>query len=359
MWREDVSLLICPACRSPLDVLWDNSEDGALGHVNGVCYEVVPVIGGIPRLVVGSARGLVAAVHARWLATHEPFGGWVLGEARFRPDLHLVDRFDREWHQFAEMEPAERSRIFERYFDLVPPALLGPGNVVLDAGCGGGRWAAEVASRGARVIALDLGQSVELAARHVGPPALFIQADVREVPVAPGSVDLAYSVGVLHHIKETELAVDRIVQTIRPGGWFLVYLYYALDGRGPLFRSVFAVVDGLRRVISSLPQFLIAPTTTAIAALVYLPLARLARVLELARLGRLADRIPLRFYSALSFRTMRNDSIDRFGTRLEKRYRREEVIGLLERAGLEDVRVSEEPPYWHAVGRRPTTLVRP
>jgi len=49
--------------------------------------------------------------------------------------------------------------------------------------------------------------------------------------------------------------------------------------------------------------------------------------------------------------------LDRFGTKLEKRYRRDEVIGLLERAGLEDIRVSERPPYWHAVGRRPTVAV--
>lgn len=131
-------------------------------------------------------------------------------------------------------------------------------------------------------------------------------------------------------------------------------MYYALDGRGRLFRATFTLVDGLRRVISSLPQLLLVPITTAIAGVVYLPLARLARVLEAVGLKALADRIPLRIYSALSFRTMRNDSLDRFGTKLEKRYRRDEVIGLLERAGLEDIRVSERPPYWHAVGRRPT-----
>lgn len=354
MWRDDVSLLVCPACRSPLDVLWSSADDGALGHPRGTCSEVFPVIAGLPRLLLGSAREIAMIAHPGWFAANEPLRGWSAGATPPRPDIQLVHRFDREWKQFADMRPAERALVFERYFDLVPPMLLGPGKTVLDAGCGGGRWAAEVASRGARVIALDLGESIELAARHVGPPALFVQADVRDVPLAARSVDLAYSLGVLHHIEETDLAVRRIVETIKPGGWFFVYLYYALDGKGRLFRATFTVVDGLRRVISSLPQSVLAPITTVIAAVVYLPLARLARILEAAGLKALADRIPLRIYSALSFRTMRNDSLDRFGTKLEKRYRRDEVIGLLERAGLEDIRVSDRPPYWHAVARRPT-----
>ena len=354
MWREDVSLLVCPACRSPLDVLWSSSDDGALGRVRGACSEVFPVIAGLPRLLLGTARESVVVTHPGWFAAHGPLRDWSAGETPPRPDIQLVHRFDREWKQFADMRPAERTLIFERYFDLVQAKLLGPGNTILDAGCGGGRWAVEVASRGGRVIALDLGQSIELAARHVGPPALFVQADIRDVPLAARSVDLAYSLGVLHHIEETDLAVHRIVETIKPGGWFLIYLYYALDGRGRLFRAAFALVDRLRRVISSLPQLLLVPITTAIAGVVYLPLARLARVLEAVGLKALADRIPLRIYSALSFRTMRNDSLDRFGTKLEKRYRRDEVIGLLERAGLEDIRVSEGSPYWHAVGRRPT-----
>ena len=353
VWWDDLALLVCPACRLPPDVLWGGSDDGVLGHVSGACSEVFPVIAGSPRLVLGSARGIVTAAHPDWFAAHG-LRGWSTDRSRSGSDLQLVQRFDREWQQFADMRPAERALVFERYFDLVPPMLLGPGNTVLDAGCGGGRWAAEVASRGARVIALDLGQSIELAARHVGPSALFVQADVRDVPLAACSVDLAYSLGVLHHIEETDLAVRRIIETIRPGGWFLVYLYYALDGRGALFRATFTFVDGLRRVISSLPQLTLAPITAVIAAVVYLPLARLARLLEALGLNTIADRVPLRIYSRLSFRTMRTDSLDRFGTKLEKRYRRDEVITLLERAGLEDIRVSERLPYWHAVGRRPT-----
>ena len=49
---------------------------------------------------------------------------------------------------------------------------------------------------------------------------------------------------------------------------------------------------------------------------------------------------------------MLNDSLDRFGTRLEKRYSRAQMLELLRGAGLHDVRVSDRPPYWHGLGLR-------
>jgi len=49
---------------------------------------------------------------------------------------------------------------------------------------------------------------------------------------------------------------------------------------------------------------------------------------------------------------MRNDALDRFGTRLEKRYSRKDVLLLLEGAGLENVVFADGPPWWVAVGWR-------
>ena len=49
---------------------------------------------------------------------------------------------------------------------------------------------------------------------------------------------------------------------------------------------------------------------------------------------------------------MRNDALDRFGTRLEKRYSKQQVISLLEGAGFEDVVFSDGPPWWVAMAKR-------
>ncbi len=54
---------------------------------------------------------------------------------------------------------------------------------------------------------------------------------------------------------------------------------------------------------------------------------------------------------------MRSGALDRFGTRLEKRYSRTEVVELLEGSGLTDIVFSDGPPWWVAVGRKPANRI--
>ena len=90
--------------------------------------------------------------------------------------------------------------------------------------------------------------------------------------------------------------------------------------------------------------------TTIIAALVYWPLARLAKLAE--RMGRDVVHLPLSIYRNRTFYVMRTDALDRFGTRLEHRFTREQIDQMMREAGLEEICFSENPPYWVAVGRR-------
>jgi hypothetical protein len=108
------------------------------------------------------------------------------------------------------------------------------------------------------------------------------------------------------------------------------------------------ISDGLRRVISHLPHGPKLALTSVIALLVYYPLARVARLG--ARLGADVDGFPLSVYRDRSLYMMRTDAYDRFGTRLEKRFRAEEIRGMLETAGLERISFSDDYPYWCAVG---------
>lgn len=210
------------------------------------------------------------------------------------------------------------------------------------------------------MVAVDLGLSVELARDNTASTGrvALLQADLNALPLAPGTFDWAFSLGVLHHIERPARALRQIVDVIRPGGTMLLYLYYALDNRGPAFRALFASVDLLRRIFSVSPRPVVFVFSAVVAAFVYWPLARGAQLL--ARLGasRLADSIPLTYYRDLSFRTMRNDSLDRFGTRVEQRFTRAEMTQLMMDAGLADVRVSPGPPYWHATATRPNSGVQ-
>ncbi len=110
------------------------------------------------------------------------------------------------------------------------------------------------------------------------------------------------------------------------------------------------VSDLGRRVISVMPHGMRFATSQALAASVYWPLARSARVLE--RFGVGVDNLPLSAYRERSFYVMRTDALDRFGTRLEQRFTRVQIRTMMESAGLERVTFSDGLPYWCALGYR-------
>jgi hypothetical protein len=140
------------------------------------------------------------------------------------------------------------------------------------------------------------------------------------------------------------------VKKLKPGAPFLVYLYYRLEGRPLWFRLLWRGSDGLRRIIFRLPFKKRKAVTNVIAALIYWPVARGARLAERAGLD--PSGLPLSAYRSLSFYTMRTDALDRFGTRLEQRFSRAEIESMMSAAGLVNIQFSEREPYWVACGRR-------
>jgi SAM-dependent methyltransferase/uncharacterized protein YbaR (Trm112 family) len=348
-------LLRCPVCRGEVEFrgLDHSNTQGLLEHRRAGCDELYPVIDGIPRMLVGPARAEMVRARRDWFAAWPETASlaerWGAGTAADP----VIAGFDDEWSRFREVGTADQSQVFDLYFDLVPATCFAPSLTVLDAGSGAGRWAHEVSQRGPRVIAVDLGRSIEMTRANTSPERVAcVQADLRALPLAADAVDWAYSLGVLHHTTAPELGLANVVSSVRPGGLVLLYLYYALDQRGPVFRGVFQAVDLARRVISRQPRAAARAIATVIAASVYWPLARGGAVLERAGAPGLAAKLPLSFYRHLSFATMRNDSLDRFGTRLERRYTRAGMQELMREAGLVDVRISDAPPYWHGVGSK-------
>jgi hypothetical protein len=63
--------------------------------------------------------------------------------------------------------------------------------------------------------------------------------------------------------------------------------------------------------------------------------------------------MPLSIYHDQPFYIIRNDSLDRFGTKLEQRFSRVQVEEMMKKTGLEEIVISPGMPYWHAVGRKP------
>lgn len=272
-------------------------------------------------------------------------------------NLHqaTVTGFGDEWARFDQsgLNAAERQQIFDDYFRILPAGVLNSDATGFDLGSGSGRWAQVVAPKVAQLHCLDASEDALRVARKnlaAQPNVTFHHTTIENSDLADGSMDFGYSLGVLHHLPDTQQAMANAVKKIKSGGWFLVYLYYRFDNAPFWFRALWQLSDVVRRGISRLPFRLRSKICEVIAALVYWPLARSAAAVKKLR-GKY-EWIPLSYYHDKSFYTMRTDALDRFGTQLEQRFTKKEIEAMMRASGLTEIRFSEQRPYWVAAGRK-------
>lgn len=269
-------------------------------------------------------------------------------------DDEVVEDFGAEWSRFDQsgLSETERQLIFDNYFAIFPWAKVKPDAVGFDLGCGTGRWAALVAPRVGHLHCIDPSVAIDIAASnlHQFENCSFHLATVDDIPLDEDSMDFGYSLGVLHHLPDPKEGLRSCVKKLKSGAPFLLYMYYAFDNQPSWFRMLWKVSDMLRNIISKLPRTPRYLISQIIAVLVYFPLARIAKLLELAGIS--LQSFPLSAYRNRSLYTMRTDALDRFGTKLERRFTRAEIEDMMEDAGLEDIKFSTNAPFWRAVGSK-------
>lgn len=270
-------------------------------------------------------------------------------------DRRTVADFGREWASFdqTQLDDDERQRLFDSYFAVFPFDDLPPDPEGFDLGCGSGRWAALVAPKVGKLHCIDpAAEALDVCERRLAghDNVEFHLAGAGAIPVPDGSQDFGYSLGVLHHIPDTARAMRDAVRKLKPGGPFLVYLYYDFENRPGWFRAVWRASDLMRRAVAPLPFGAKKAVTTALAAVVYWPLSRGAKILE--RVGVNVSNVPLSSYRSRSFYSLRTDALDRIGTRLEQRFSNSDIRRMMEGAGLERIEFSPNEPFWIACGRR-------
>ncbi|MDR0406779.1 MAG: class I SAM-dependent methyltransferase [Holosporales bacterium] len=268
----------------------------------------------------------------------------------------VVKDFGDEWRTFNQESLTGNALLAaaDEYFHLFPFDRLKYATG-FDMGCGSGRWAKVVAPQVHSLTCIDPSSiALEQARRNLKgvPNCTFECASVEGTSLKDNSQDFGYCLGVLHHVPDTASGLKECVKKLKEEGVFLLYLYYRFDNKPTWFRFIWKVSDWGRRGISKLPFRLKLCISQIGAAFVYWPLARTSLLLE--KFGMNVLNIPLSNYRNKSFYFMRTDALDRFGTKLEHRFTKEEIRKMMIDAGLKDIRFSTRPPFWVALGIKAT-----
>jgi SAM-dependent methyltransferase len=269
-------------------------------------------------------------------------------------DERVVQEFGEEWLKFNDFDDKSIKEAAEEYFDIIDDTMVNKQTYVLDIGCGTGRWTKYLSARAGFIEAVDPSDAIFAADKLLGgiDNIRLTRASIETLPFEDETFDFAMSIGVLHHIPDTAKALQDCVKKIKRAGYFYVYLYYNLDKRGRIFTGLFKLSDVLRSWVSKLPASLKKFICDVLAIIIYMPLILWVKFLFFLGFTKLAKKMPLSTYHNKSLFIIRNDALDRFGTRLEQRFSAKQVKEMMENSGLTNIVISADAPYYHAVGKK-------
>ena len=270
-------------------------------------------------------------------------------------DKKTVEDFGEEWNKYnqSSVPDEELKKSWNQYFELFSFEELSNDSEGFDMGCGSGRWAKFVANKVHLLNCIDPSEkALNVAKRNLSnfSNIRYFNASVNDNILKENSQDFGYCLGVLHHIPDTLEGIKACAKLLKKNAPFLLYLYYNFENRSSFFKLIWRLSDFIRKIISSLSPKTKIFLTSIIAYLIYYPLARFAFISE--KLGIDVSNLPLSDYRNKSFYFMKTDALDRFGTRLEKRFSKDEIKRMLQEAGFRDIRFSKNMPFWVSISRK-------
>lgn len=125
------------------------------------------------------------------------------------------------------------------------------GKVVLEAGCGAGRFTEVLLKHGATVVSSDLSSAVEVNQENFpqNDNHMVIQADINDMPFEDGVFDVVVCLGVIQHTPSSEETIKNLYRLVKNGGSLVIDHYTFSKDR--LFRLAPLYRIGLRKKTAS------------------------------------------------------------------------------------------------------------
>lgn len=197
---ELLKCLECPDCRRALSLagVVENSNEIEEGELNcNQCGAAYPIVRSLPRFV--SCDNYAASFGFQW--------------SKF-PALQLDSIMGNDLSR-------------KRFYDCTRWPQDLPGQRILEAGCGAGRFTQLALESGAEVFSFDLSSAVEAAFannKHSSRLHVF-QAGIYHLPLRKEFFDKIFCMGVIQHCPKPKEAFLSLVPFLRPGGAIVIDVY--------------------------------------------------------------------------------------------------------------------------------------
>jgi len=299
--RQLLELIVCPDCGADLGVADERLADGEIESGRLECAG-------------GGHRFPIEEFIPRFVERDDYADTFALEWNEFRT-AHLdsytgLDRLDTEFRSFLDF-PVQRLE----------------GKLVLDAGCGLGRFSEIVLNYGGHVVAVDMSRAIDAARANLGARENihFIQADIFRLPFRPSTFDMTYSTGVLHHTPDPPAAFSHLPPLVKPGGRVMTMVYANYN------KAYLSTVEFYRRLTRRLPQRLLLKLSYVAVPLYF--------VSKVPALGPFVTRILIPVsVNPPNHRWRVGNTFDLYSPKYAFYYDHVEVFGWYERAGLTRIR---------------------
>lgn len=249
-----------------------------------------------------------------------------------------AESFAYEWKHIYQENDYEKNNFYHFAGPFVTEENI-RGKITVDIGCGSGRFTKWAALSGTTLsFGTDLGESVEVAyelTKHI-ENVCIVQADIYAMPFSE-RFDLAYSIGVLHHLPQPEIGFSKLPKVLKKGGEMVIWVYNRRKNARALY-----FYEPLRALLKKLPKPILFKLSYVPGAFVH-GINLFGKWLGEIGFPNLEKKLPFAYYRHFPFNMKLNDAFDVLATPKSNYYYVEEVREWFANAHLKDIDAYEHP----------------